>query len=85
MLGTWTQLISMARLIMMYHDVYVAFPDGYRKPGKVGKLNKALYGLPEAAWVWCENLEVNLKGLGIRPLGSNTGVFIMNPKQASQQ
>jgi len=29
------------------HDIYVAFPGGYGKPGKVGKLNKALYGLLE--------------------------------------
>jgi len=24
------------------HDIYIALPDGYRKPEKVGKLNKAL-------------------------------------------
>ena len=30
------------------HNIYINFPDGYGKPGKVGKLNKALYGLPEA-------------------------------------
>ena len=54
------------------HDVYVALPDGYEKPGKVGRLNKALYGLPEAAWVWLEDLETNLKELGFLPLGSDT-------------
>jgi hypothetical protein len=31
------------------HDIYIRLPDGYEKPGKVGRLNKALYGLPEAA------------------------------------
>ena len=62
------------------HDVYVAFPDGYSKQGKVGKLNKALYGLPEAAWVWHENLEANLKGLGFRPLGSDMGIFLKKSK-----
>ena len=54
------------------HDIYVALPDGYEKAGKVGRLNKALYGLPEAAWVWREDLETNLKELGFLPLGSDT-------------
>jgi len=36
----------------IYHNIYMRFPDGYKKPGKVGKLNKALYGLPEAVRVW---------------------------------
>src|SRR5882672_1716903 len=58
------------------HDIFVEFPDGYEKPGKVGKLNKALYGLPEAAQVWCEDLEAKLKSLGFTPLGSDTGVFL---------
>ena len=58
------------------HDVYVTLPDGYGKPGKIGQLNKALYGLPEAAQVWHEDLEVNLKELGFIPLGSDMGVFL---------
>jgi len=41
---------------MIDHDIYVEFPNGYEKPGKVGRLNKALYRLPEVA-VWCEDLE----------------------------
>ncbi len=58
------------------HDIYITFPDGYEKPGKVAKLNKALYGLPEAARVWREDLEDKLKSLGFLPLGSDTGVFL---------
>src|SRR5882724_11823729 len=58
------------------HDIFVKLPEGYEKPGKVGKLNKALYGLPEAARVWREDLEAKLKSLGFSPLGSDTGVFL---------
>jgi len=46
------------------------------KPGKVGKLNKALYGLLEAARVWREDLKEKLKTLGYIPLESDTGVFM---------
>jgi len=35
-----------------------------------------LYGLPEAARVWREDLENKLKALGFTPLGSYTGVFL---------
>ena len=58
------------------HDVYVRLPDGYQKPGKIGKLNKALYGLPEAARAWREDFEKKLRSLGFTPLRSNAGVFI---------
>ena len=58
------------------HDIYIKFPDGYDKPGKVAKLNKALYGLPEVACVWQEDLKDKLKLLGFTPLASNIGVFI---------
>ena len=58
------------------HDVYVALPDGYGKPGKAGWLNKALYGLLEATQVWREDLEMNLKELGFVPLGSDIGMFL---------
>ena len=62
------------------HDIYISFPDGYGKPGKVSKLNKALYGLPKAACVWREDLEEKLRNLGFAPLGSDTGVFLRKSK-----
>ena len=55
------------------HDIFVKLPEGYKKHGKVGKLNKVLYGLPEAAWVWHEDLTAKLKSLGFSPLGNDTG------------
>src|SRR6266481_8827142 len=58
------------------HDIYITFPIGYEKPGKVAKLNKALYRLPKAAHVWREDLEDKLKSLGFVPLGSDSGVFL---------
>ena len=58
------------------HDIYITFPDGYDRPGKVAKLNKALYGLPEAAHVWRKGLEDKLRSLGFAPLGSDLGMFL---------
>src|SRR5882724_12398261 len=57
-------------------DIFIKLPEGYEKPNKVGKLNKALYGLTEAVRVWHEDLEAKLKTLGFSPLGSDTGVFL---------
>src|SRR5882724_5425087 len=56
------------------HEIHIKLPDGYNKLGKVGKLNKALYGLPEAACVWREDLKEKLKTLGYVPLESDTGI-----------
>src|SRR5882724_6865837 len=58
------------------HNIFVKLPEGYEKPNKVGKLDKALYGLPEAVRVWREDLKAKLKTLGFSPLGSDTGVFL---------
>ena len=58
------------------HNIYITFPDGYDRPGKVAKLNKALYGLPEAARIWRKDLEDKLRSLGFAPLGSDWGVFL---------
>ena len=58
------------------HDIYITFPDGYDRPGKVATLNKALYSLPEAARVWRKDLEDKLRSLGFAPLGSDSGVFL---------
>src|SRR5882724_7051822 len=52
------------------HDIFIKLPERYEKPNKVGKLNKALYGLPEAVRVWRKDLKAKLKTLGFSPLGS---------------
>src|SRR5882672_3286193 len=31
------------------HDIYINFPDGHGKPGKVSKLNKVQYEFPKVA------------------------------------
>ena len=62
----------------MDHELYINLPDGYDKLGKVGKLNKALYGLPEEACIWHEDLEEKLNSLGFSPLESDPGVFLCN-------
>lgn len=33
-------------------DVYIELPDGFRKPGLIGKLKKGLYGLKQAPRLW---------------------------------
>src|SRR5882724_1070542 len=58
------------------HDLYIDFPDGYSKSGMVGKLNKALYGFPKAARVWCEDFKDKLRTLRYEPLESDPGVFL---------
>jgi len=60
----------------MDHNLYINLPDGYGKLGRVGKVNKALYGLPEVAQIWHKVLEEKLKSLGLSPLESNPGVFL---------
>jgi len=52
------------------HDIFIKLPERYEKPNKVGKLNKALYGLPEAVRVWRKDLESNSRHW------SDTGVFL---------
>jgi len=48
----------------------------HSKLGKVSKLNKALYGLPEVAWVWCEDFKYKVKMLGYTPLDRDPGVYL---------
>jgi len=63
------------------HNIFMEFPNGYKIPGKVGKLNKGLYGLPEAAQVWHKDLKDKLKSLRFIRLGSDTGVFLKTSKR----
>jgi len=58
------------------HKLYVDLPEGYRRPGKAGKFNKALYGLSKAVQLRHKDLEDKLKSLGFTPLRSDTGVSL---------
>ena len=62
----------MARSIMKF----TLNSHGYSKLGKLGELNKALYGLLEAAHVWREDLKEKLKTLGFAPLESDTSILL---------
>ena len=45
-------------------EVYMKCPSGFEVPGKVWKLEKALYGLRQAAQAWYNKLKASLKGAG---------------------
>ena len=38
-------------------DIYVELPEGAKVQGKIGKLNKTLYGTMDGAYNWWENLD----------------------------
>lgn len=45
-------------------DVFMRMPPGYRKPGIILKLQKALYGLRESPLLWQKDFTATLRGLG---------------------
>ena len=45
-------------------DVFMRMPPGYRKPGIILKLRKALYGLRESPLLWQKDLTATLQELG---------------------
>lgn len=45
-------------------DVFMRMPPGYRKPGTILKLRKALYGLRESPLLWQKDLTATLQALG---------------------
>ncbi|OAQ57580.1 polyprotein [Pochonia chlamydosporia 170] len=47
-------------------DVYVQFPDGYRRRGWVLKLLRALYGLRRSPLLWQKDLTAAFEKLGLR-------------------
>src|SRR5437763_15130373 len=48
------------------YDVFMSLPQGYRKPGKILKLNKALYGLRGSPILWQRELGSALRSLGFQ-------------------
>jgi hypothetical protein len=47
-------------------DIYMEMPTGYRKPGVILKLRKALYGLRRSPLLWQQHFEKGLLSLGFR-------------------
>ena len=47
-------------------EVYVELPDGYKLPGKVGHLLRALYGLRRSPLLWQKLLSSALSELGLQ-------------------
>jgi hypothetical protein len=60
----------------MERDIYVQQPKGFAIPGKVCKLNQALYGLRDSAILWLQTLTAALEQFGFRPLASDPCAFI---------
>lgn len=52
--------------IVLDEDVYVQFPDGYRRRGWVLKLLRALYGLRRSPLLWQKDLTAAFEKLGLR-------------------
>ena len=48
---------------------YVEMPRGFEEPGKVLKLNKALYGLKAAPRAFFTHLRGNLEAIGFEQAG----------------
>ena len=66
---TWHWDVSQAFVnAQLDEEIYVLPPDGYQEAGKVLKLDKALYGLVQAAFAWQKRLASILESIGCMPL-----------------
>jgi Reverse transcriptase (RNA-dependent DNA polymerase) len=45
-------------------EIYIKLPDGAKVQGKIGKLNKTLYGTMDGAYNWWETLDAEMSELG---------------------
>jgi hypothetical protein len=50
------------------YDLFMSMPTGYRRPGRVLKLNKALYGLRASPILWQKEFGSTLQSLGYEPV-----------------
>lgn len=56
--------------------VYMKMPPGYAKPGRVLRLQKALYGLRRSPLLWQKNLTGSLRELGFREVPQEPCVML---------
>jgi hypothetical protein len=57
-------------------EVYVELPDGYKLPGKVGRLLRALYGLRRSPLLWQKLLSGALQELGLQAGQEEPCIFL---------
>lgn len=63
---------------LLDEDVYVQFPDGYRRRGWVLRLLRALYGLRRSPLLWQKDLTTALGELGLRQSQEEPCLFTNN-------
>ena len=44
-------------------DIYIELPDGAKAQGKIGKLNRTMYGMMDGAYNWWETLDAEMSEL----------------------
>lgn len=57
-------------------DIYMRMPPGYRRPGRVLKLKKALYGLRCSPLLWQRTLSEKLKSLSFNQIPQEPCIFV---------
>lgn len=57
-------------------EVYVELPDGFKQPGMVGRLLRALYGLRRSPLLWQRLLSTTLVDLGLKCANEEPCLFV---------
>ena len=60
---TW-QVDYIAAYLNLKPQAYIELPDGAKAQGKIGKLNRTLYGTMDGAYNWWETLDAEMSELG---------------------
>ena len=55
--------------------VYCYLPDGFKQPGMVVEIDRALYGLRDSPALWYGDFSATLKSLGLVPLAEEPCIF----------
>lgn len=58
-------------------EVYMRLPPGYRTPGKIARLKKALYGLRRSPLLWQREFSATLYTLGFTPVPSEPCIMTL--------
>ena len=67
-------------------EIYMEQPEGFKVKGqedKVVRLNRAIYGLKQAALAWWKELDQSVKQLGFKRLYADAGIFVCRHKDGT--